>query len=70
MRVFVAVLGVSMVSSIVLWNFGLAHRIWPTHPILATTVIAALCAMMTQLIVSEDRSKSADVGRKWPRRPH
>jgi hypothetical protein len=55
MKIFLAVLGVSTVSSIVLWNFGLAHKIWPAHPIFTTTVIAALCAIVAQLLLSEDR---------------
>jgi hypothetical protein len=59
MRVFLTTLAVSTVSSIVLWNFGLAHRIWPAHPIFATALIAALCGIATQLILSENHSKSA-----------
>jgi uncharacterized membrane protein len=64
MRVFLAVLGVSTISSVMLWNFGLAHRIWPTHPFFATAVIAALCAIVTQLSLKEDRIRSDRATRK------
>ena len=54
MRVFLIVLGVSIVGSIVLYNFGVAQRIWPTHPVLATTLIAGGCAALMQSILSRD----------------
>jgi hypothetical protein len=54
MRVFVIVLGVSIVGSIVLWNFGIAQRIWPAHPVLATTMIVGGCAAVMQSILYRD----------------
>lgn len=54
MKIFLSVLGVSAVSSIVLWNFGLAHKIWPAHPIFAATLIAAFCGIVAQLVLSEE----------------
>ena len=54
MRVFLIVLGVSIVGSIVLYNFGVAQRIWPAHPVLATTLIAGGCAALMQSILSRD----------------
>ena len=54
MRVFLIVLGVSIMGSIVLYNFGVAQRIWPTHPVLATTLIAGGCAALMQSILSRD----------------
>jgi hypothetical protein len=36
---------VSIAGTIVLWGFGLANKIWPAHPLLATTVIVAACAI-------------------------
>ncbi|HUK47724.1 MAG TPA: hypothetical protein VLW06_09035 [Terriglobales bacterium] len=64
MRVFLAVLAVSIVSSIVLWNFRLAHHIWPAHPLFATTLIAMICAIATQQMLSEKRSERPDANRK------
>ncbi len=54
MRVFLIVLGISIVGSIVLYNFGIAQRIWPAHPVLATTFIAGGCAALMQSILSRD----------------
>jgi hypothetical protein len=54
MRVFLIVLGVSIVGSVVLWNFGIAQRIWPAHPVLATTVVAGGCAAVMQSILYRD----------------
>ena len=54
MRVFLIVLGVSIVGSIVLYNFGIAHRIWPAHSVLATTLIAGGCAALMQSVLSRD----------------
>jgi hypothetical protein len=53
MKIFLTVLAVSTISSIVLWNFGLAHRIWPAHPVFTTTIIAMACGIVTQLLLSE-----------------
>jgi hypothetical protein len=54
MRVFLIVLGISIVGSVVLWNFGIAQRIWPAHPALATTIVVGGCAALMQLILSRD----------------
>ncbi len=54
MRVFLIVLGISFVGSVVLYNFGIAQRIWPAHPALATTIIVGGCAAVMQLILSRD----------------
>lgn len=54
MRVFLIVLGVSIVGTIVLWNFGFAQRIWPEHPVLVTTVIVGGCAAAIETILSRD----------------
>jgi hypothetical protein len=63
MKVFLAVLAVSTISSIVLWNFGLGRMIWPAHPAFATTLVAMACAIATQVLLSDRRSAS-DRGRK------
>jgi len=52
MRIFLITLFVSTVASIVLWNFGLAAKIWPAHPILATAAIAAICGTVVQLVLT------------------
>jgi hypothetical protein len=54
MRVLLIVLGISLVGSIVLYNFGIAQRIWPAHPALATTLIVGACAVVMQSILSRD----------------
>ena len=56
MRIFLIVLAVSIALSIGLWNFGLAQKIWPSHPLLATTVIAMVCAMVVQTILTRDEA--------------
>jgi hypothetical protein len=58
MRVFLITLAVSLGLSIGLWNFRLAHKIWPAHPLLATTVIAMVCAMAVQTILTHDEVQS------------
>ncbi len=54
MRTFLITLVASLVLSIVLWNFGLAHKIWPAHPLFATTLIAGVCASILQMILARD----------------
>ncbi len=54
MRVFLIVLGISFVGSVVLYNFGIAQRMWPAHPALATTIIVGGWAAVMQLILSRD----------------
>jgi len=65
MRVFLIVLGISLVGSVVLYNFGIAQRIWPAHPALATTIIVGGCAGVMQYLLSRDaaarRAKSETV---------
>jgi predicted tellurium resistance membrane protein TerC len=56
MRVFLIVLAVSIGMSILLWNFGLAAKIWPSHPLLATTLLAMGCAIAVQTILNRARS--------------
>jgi len=54
MRTFLVTLAVSTVAGVALWQFGLAHRIWPSHPFLATVVVAASCGFAAQLVASHD----------------
>jgi uncharacterized BrkB/YihY/UPF0761 family membrane protein len=41
---------VSTVVAIGFWSFGLAHRVWPAHPFLATSIFAAICAEVAHLL--------------------
>jgi hypothetical protein len=50
-RNFLIVLVASTVASIGLWNFGMAHKIWPAHPLLATIFVAAMCGIAVQLLL-------------------
>jgi len=52
MRTFLMTLLISTVATIVLWNLGLAHRIWPAHPFAATVIFAALCATLVQMVLT------------------
>lgn len=54
MRIFLVTLAVSTVAGVALWQFGLAHRIWPSHPFLATVVVAAGSGIAAQLAASHD----------------
>ena len=56
MRTFLIDLVVSIAGTIVLWGFGLANKIWPAHPLLATTVIVAACAIAAHSVSSHDAS--------------
>ena len=56
LRTFLIVLAVSIGLSIGLWNFGIAGKIWPSHPLLATTLIAMVCAMAVQTILMHDEA--------------
>ncbi len=54
MRIFLITLAASTGISIVLWNFGLAAKIWPEHPFFATLAIAMACGIAIQLLLSRD----------------
>jgi hypothetical protein len=51
-RIFLITLLVSTVASIVFWQFGLAGKIWPAHPFVAALVLAALCGIVIQLVLT------------------
>jgi len=59
MKAFLMTLLVSVVASIVFWNFGLARLIWPAHPLLATTILATICGIITQVVYSEPKTPAA-----------
>jgi hypothetical protein len=54
MRIFMITLGVSIITSIGLWNFGIAERIWPTHPLLCTTLLSMACGITAQTLLTRD----------------
>ena len=56
-RIFLITLGVSIVASILFWNFGLAQRIWPGHPLLCTTLLAWAAGVMTQTLLTHDAKR-------------
>ena len=57
MRIFLITFVVSTVSSIGLWQLGLARRISPAHPFLVTVMVAAGCGIAVQLILTRDAFK-------------
>jgi len=54
MRTFLATLFASLVASIFLWNFGVAAKIWPSHPLLATTILATVTGILVQKVLTWD----------------
>ena len=54
MRIFLFDILISIAGTLVLWQFGLASKIWPAHPMLATTVIIACIAIAVHRILSRD----------------
>ncbi len=58
MRIFLITLGVSLVTSIGFWNFGVAARIWPAHPLLATTLLAMACGITAQSLLTHDAERN------------
>ncbi len=52
MRIFLITLLVSTVSGVVLWQFGLASKIWPAHPFFTSVALAALCGTAVQLVLT------------------
>ncbi|MGH9430816.1 MAG: hypothetical protein ACRD3T_04680 [Terriglobia bacterium] len=59
MRIFLVTLLVSAAATIGLWNFGFAHKIWPAHPLLATIIIAGMCGVTAQLLLSYDTTRDS-----------
>ena len=54
MRTFLITLIASTVGSVILWELGLAAKIWPAHPLLATVVIATVGACAVQHFLTRD----------------
>jgi len=54
MRIFLVTLAVSTISGVALRQLRLAQRIWPSHSVLATVVLAAGCGFAAQLAASSD----------------
>ena len=60
MKNFLIVLAVSIVASVELYNFGLAAKIWPAHPILCTTLLAWAMAMAVQIFLSNEKRRAKE----------
>jgi len=58
MRIFLVTLAVSPIAGVAIWQCGFARRISPSHPVLATVVIAAGCSIAAQLAASNDQFPS------------
>lgn len=56
LRVFLITLAVSTALSIGLWSFGFAAKIWPSHPFLATVLLAAGGAAVVQLVLTREEA--------------
>jgi len=54
---FLIVLAVSIAASIVLWNFGVAAKIWPAHPLLCATLLAMAVAIAVQTSLGKAKRK-------------
>ena len=54
MRVFLITLVASIFETIVFWPTGLAQKIWPAHPILFITLIAAVSGIVIQMLLSHE----------------
>ena len=59
MRIFLIELVASIVASIALWNFGLSQKIWPTHPLAATALIAGIGAAVLHIILHRDAARES-----------
>jgi hypothetical protein len=57
MRIFLITLVASTVISVALWQFGLARKIRPAHPLLAITVIAAACGIAVETVLSRPETE-------------
>ena len=57
MRIFLITFVTSTVAGTALWQFGLAHKIWPAHPLLTTIAVAAACGIAVQLVLSHDSAR-------------
>ncbi len=58
MRNFLVELGVSIVASVLFWNFGLARHIWPAHPLLCTTILATVSGMVAHFLLQSEPKAS------------
>jgi hypothetical protein len=53
-RTFLIVFVASTVASVILWQFGLAAKIWPAHPLLTTVILAGAMAAVVQIFLRYD----------------
>jgi hypothetical protein len=60
-RIFLYDLVVSIAGTLVLWQFGLASKIWPAHPMLATSGIIGICAIAVHQILSHEKANKRSI---------
>jgi uncharacterized membrane protein YdfJ with MMPL/SSD domain len=53
-RTFLITFAASTGASVILWQLGLAAKIWPAHPLLTTVILAAVGAAVVQLFLTYD----------------
>lgn len=53
MRVFLIAVIASVVPSILFWNFGFARKIWPSHPLIMTTLVAMGIGIAVQKLLPQ-----------------
>jgi hypothetical protein len=58
-RIFLITLVASTVASVLFWNFGLAAKISPDHPMIITMLFAGIGAGVLQQILIRDRKRAA-----------
>jgi hypothetical protein len=58
MKNFLIVSAVALVAAVELWNLGLAAQVWPSHPLIATAMLASAIAIAFQLYLSSDTKGS------------
>jgi hypothetical protein len=59
MEAFLMTLVVSSLVTIGLMGSGLARRLWPGHPLLATLVLACIFGAMAQILLTRDNRNSS-----------
>jgi len=59
MKVFLISLAVSIVQTIIFWNFGVAAKIWPEHPMLLLFILAIVSGAIVQIVLPKIEAQQA-----------
>jgi hypothetical protein len=43
----------------IFWQLGLAHRVWPAHPLLATSLIASAACLVLDVMLRPSTNRQA-----------